>query len=683
MANRLADQSSPYLLQHAANPVDWYPWGEEALALARREDRPILLSIGYSACHWCHVMERESFEDEAVAELMNRLFVNIKVDREERPDIDSIYMKAVQAMTGQGGWPLTAFLTPEGVPFFGGTYFPPEPRHGLPSFRQVLTAAANAYEERRDQVLVAGERLRSLLDRSSTDRHAAQSQEGVFSQATVEHVVRFARQGYDPKWGGFGSAPKFPQPVVLDLLLRSRAEDDTTGSGVDMALHTLSQMARGGMRDHLGGGFHRYSVDERWLVPHFEKMLYDNALLARSYADAAALAGDEALGEVATSILDDVIDDLGAPEGAFYSARDADSEGEEGAFYLWTPAQVAEVLDGPTATLFARCYDVSEGGNFEGRNILHLPHDLDAVARSESMSREELDAVLGSAGAALKAARWKREAPLLDDKILTSWNGMTIRALAEVGSSRRRPDYLERAESAAGFLLDAVRTGDGLFHVHAGGTGYVDGFLEDYAAMGNALISLYESTLDPGWLDEARWCADRALEGFWDDKAGIFYDARTGAESLLVRPRDIMDNATPSGNSLAVELLVRLSSITGDQDQLDVATRVLERELGVLERYPTAVARLAVAGIRAYTPKLEVALIGSAGQVSAMLDETHRYFHRNRVIVGGDPEDSTVAGLPVLEGRLADPPRAFVCRGSTCLEPVDTPEALAAQLRDA
>ena len=676
MPNRLASETSPYLLQHAHNPVDWYPWGDEALALAHDQDRPILLSIGYSACHWCHVMERESFEDDETAQVMNGSFVNIKVDREERPDVDSIYMRAVQAMTGHGGWPLTAFLTPAGVPYYGGTYFPPEPRHGMPSFRQVLAAAANAYHSRREEVTQAGVQLTEMLNRSATEPQPATGRFDLSDGRLFAHAVSAAGRTFDPTNGGFGGAPKFPQPDCLDFLLRTGGPQS---HGVSMAVHTLSRMAAGGIRDHAGGGFHRYSVDARWLVPHFEKMLYDNALIARALTR-AHLLGARHLGAVAEETLDYVLEDLTSPEGVFYSARDADSEGEEGVFYLWTPAEVRDVLGREDARLLARVYDVSEAGNFEGRNILHLPHDLDAVARQEGVGREDLDRRLGDLLAALKDRRSGRPEPFRDEKVLTSWNGFTIRALAEAGPALGRPDYTAAAERAAAFLLETVRRGDRLLRVFAAGRAHIDAFLEDYGALGNACLSLYEATLDSRWLTEAASLADAAIAHFWSPAERIFHDAPADGEALLVRPRDIMDNATPSGNSLAVELLVRLSALTGSAEHREIADAVFDRERGTMERYPAAVGRLLTAAVQHATPRLEVTLVGSPPALSGMLDVVHRHPHPNRVIAGGDPGDPAIAALPALEGRLDRAGQAFVCVGTTCQEPVSDAAALDAAL---
>ena len=676
MPNRLASETSPYLLQHAHNPVDWHPWDDRALALAKEHDRPILLSIGYSACHWCHVMERESFEDPETALLMNRSFVNIKVDREERPDVDSIHMRAVQAMTGQGGWPLTVFLTPAGVPFHGGTYFPPQPRHGMPSFRQVLAAAADAYRRRGREVARAGARLTGVLNRSATEPHPPSGRFAPGDRGIFVHAVGAAARSFDLANGGFGGAPKFPQPDFLDFLLRT---GDAESRGVSMAVHTLTRMAAGGIRDHCGGGFHRYSVDARWLVPHFEKMLYDNALIARALTR-AHLLGARHLGPVAEETLDYVIEDLASPEGVFHSARDADSEGEEGVFYLWTPAEVREVLGRDAARLLSRVYDVSEAGNFEGRNILHLPHDLDAVSRQEGIARDELDRALKESLAALKMRRATRPEPLRDDKVLTSWNGFAIRALAEAGPALGRPDYTRAAERAAGFLLRTVRRGDRLMRVFAGGRVHIGGFLEDHGALGNACLSLYEATLDARWLGHASWIADAVVEHFWSPVERLFHDAPEDGEPLLVRPRDITDNATPSGNSLAVELLARSAALTDSGEHRLIAEAVLARERGTMERHPSAVGRLLTAAIAHETPRLEITLVGPSERVAGLLDRAHRHSHPNRLIAGGAPEDPAIAALPAMEGRLNSVGEAFVCLGRTCLEPASSPEALDAAL---
>ena len=687
MANRLSQESSPYLLQHAENPVDWYPWGDEAFARAKERDVPILLSIGYSACHWCHVMERESFEDPATAEVMNQSFVNIKVDREERPDIDSVYMRAVQAMSGQGGWPLTAFLTPEGEPFYGGTYFPPEPRHGSPSFRQILASIQNAYGERRDEVLKNASELRGILERSTAEAGEGpltSDGETLAGAGLLDHAYRFLSSRFDPTHGGFGGAPKFPQPVTLEFALRVHAR-----TGDDQALgiitHTLRKMAGGGIHDHLAGGFHRYSVDARWLVPHFEKMLYDNALLARVYLNAFQATGDTDLRDAAERTLDHMLRDMRDPEGGFYSALDADSEGKEGIFYVWTPAQVREVLDNDLATLFERCYDVSDAGNFEGKSILHLPHDLEAVARSEGMESEQLRERLHEARDLLLEARNLREPPFRDEKILASWNGMAFRALAEAGGALGRESYLQAGVSGLDFVLSKMRRDNRLLRSYKDGVSRIDAFLEDYGAVGNALVTVYEVTLEPHWLDEIRWITDRMIELFWHAEVSVFYDAPSDGEDLIVRPRDIMDNATPSGNSLAVELLLRTAHLFGDDRHQEIAERALGREAGSMARFPSAFGRLLSALDRTVAASVEIAIIGERDDPAT--GDLHRAaltpYLPNRTMAGVAPGEVLDHAIPLLEDREGQDgrPTAYVCEGYACRAPVNDSDALTEQLR--
>jgi uncharacterized protein len=683
VANRLARETSPYLLQHAHNPVDWYPWGEEALSLARREDRPILLSIGYSACHWCHVMERESFEDPGIAAEMNEGFVNIKVDREERPDLDSIYMRAVQLLTGHGGWPLTAFLTPDGRAFFGGTYFPPEPRHGMPSFRQVLTAVSDAYRNRRGEVERGSEHLLGVLKGPDPGGAAAPGVEGLDARGggILEHAVRFLAGRFDPTHGGFGPAPKFPQPMTLEVLLRQfhRTGD---GEALDMAVRTLQSMARGGIRDHVGGGFHRYSVDGRWLVPHFEKMLYDNGLLARVYLHAFQITRDPELLEAATSTLDYILEDLRGPEGGFYSSRDADSEGEEGLFYLWRPGEVDEVLGKEEGELFRRAYDVSGVGNFEGRNILHLPRSLESIAATEAVPLEELVGSLRRSRKALNEARSRREPPFRDEKVLASWNSFVLRALAEAGAALGRDDYLQAAVANASFLLDSLREGGRLRRSWKDGSAKVPAFLEDYAGLGNALLTLHESTLEPRWLVDALDLAEQVIRLFWDEDEGIFYDSPHDGERLVIRPRDIMDSATPSGNSLAVELLMRAAAFTGSEGLREPALRTLAREAGSMRRFPSAFGRLLSASTLQVDPPVEVVLLGRPGEagLGGMLRAAHEIYLPNRVVSGGDP--AKLPPFPLFQGREPRDERvtAYVCRHFTCSAPLHDPRALREEL---
>ena len=685
MSNRLAEESSPYLLQHAENPVDWRPWSAEAFDEARRRDVPVLLSIGYSACHWCHVMERESFEDPTTAELMNESFVNIKVDREERPDIDSVYMKAVQAMTGQGGWPLTAFLTSDGEPFFGGTYFPPEPRPNMPSFRQILESIRSAYDERREEIVRNAAELKELMEKSSAERTegpVTQEGEALTGPALLDHSFRFLASRFDQTYGGFGGAPKFPQPVTLEFALRVHAR---TGDpeALEMVTRTLSAMARGGIHDHLGGGFHRYSVDARWLVPHCEKMLYDNALLGRLYVNAYQVTGDPELRWVAEGTLEHLLTDMRAPEGGFYSALDADSEGEEGTFYIWTPAEVRALLDKETADLFMRCYDVSEAGNFEKSNILHLPHDLGAVAKREGMKLEALRELLQDARQILLEARKLREPPFRDEKILASWNGMAIRALAEAGGALNQPRFLEAAVSGLDFLLGSMREGDRLRRSYKDGTARIDAFLEDYGGVGNAILSVYEATLEPRWLKEAAWITERVVDLFWDDNDGIFHDGPKDGEVLTVRARDLMDNATPSGNSLAVELLIRSAHLFGEERHRDIANRVLDREAGLMARFPSAFGRLLGALDRTVADPVEIAIVGARddSRTLELLQAALSPYLPNRTIAGTAPGEALPYRLPVLEGRdRGTEPTAYVCERYACKAPVFDAVALAEQL---
>ncbi|MEX2466900.1 MAG: thioredoxin domain-containing protein [Gemmatimonadota bacterium] len=674
MSNRLATESSPYLQQHAQNPVDWFPWGDEAFARARELDRAVLLSIGYSSCHWCHVMERESFEDEATAALMNELFVSVKVDREERPDVDQIYVKAVQAMTGSAGWPLTVWLTPDGVPFYGGTYYPPEPRHGMPAFRQVLQAVGEAYRDRRPQVLEAGGRLVEALARSA----GAGATDGEADLTLLDGAYEVLASRYDAEHGGFGSAPKFPQPVTLELVLRHAAR-----TGEERALgqltHTLRRMAAGGMRDQLGGGFHRYSVDAEWLVPHFEKMLYDNALLARLYLDAFRLTGAADLRAVTEEVLDDLLADMRSPDGGFFTARDADSEGEEGVFYVWTPAEIGAVLGADRARPFMRVYGVTEGGNFEGRSILHVATDPGEVARDEGIDEQVFRTRLAEDRTRLRAVRAEREPPFRDEKVLTSWNAMTIRALAEAGATLDRWEYVEAAEQAARFLEDRLVVEGRLHRVFMDGEAKVPGFLEDHAALGNALLSLHGASLDARWLDLARWCCDEILERFLDEKSGVLFDAADDGEPLVVRPRDPTDGATPSGTSLTAELLVRAAHVFDHGAYREVAERIFRTEAASMKRFGAAFGRMLTALDRARAAPVEVAIVGppEAPETRALIRAAHARFLPNATVVGRPP-DADAHGLPLLEGRALVDGRAaaYVCRAYACYLPVTDPDGV-------
>jgi len=560
MPNALAQETSPYLRQHQDNPVDWVPWGEEALARANRENRPLLVSIGYSACHWCHVMERESFEDDQIARLMNDSFVCVKVDREERPDVDALYMDAVQGMTGQGGWPLNVFLTPEGVPFYGGTYFPPTPRHGLPSFAQVLEAIAEAWREREREIRTDTDQLAAQLSGAARLRPAAEPA----SEAALEEAVRALERSFDTHRGGFGGAPKFPQTPLLEFLL-ARAAGAEGGSERAMALATLRAMAAGGIHDQIGGGFHRYSVDAAWRVPHFEKMLYDNALLARAYVHAQELTGETSLGGVARDTLDWALREMRAPDGGFYAALDADSDGREGAFYVWREAELAEILGEDAAAAIA-WLGVTPEGNFTdphhpqpGLNVLHDAEPGAEITAEESERRAGIRE-------RLLEARAGRTRPGLDDKRLTSWNALMIAALAEAGERLAEPRYLDEARACADFVLASLRDRDGrLLRTYSAGRAKLDAYLEDHAFLLEGLIALFEATCEERWLAEAVALADTLIARFGDPDGGGFFTTATDAETLIVRRKDIEDNPIPSGSSSAANGLLRLAQLTGSE----------------------------------------------------------------------------------------------------------------------
>jgi len=649
MPNRLAGETSPYLLQHSDNPVDWYPWGEEALARARTDGKPILVSIGYSACHWCHVMAHESFEDPAVAELMNERFVCVKVDREERPDVDAIYMEACVAMTGQGGWPLNAFLTPEQVPFYVGTYFPPDERHGLPSWRRVLEAVAEAWETRRDEIRAGSDRIAERLRGGAALTPADEPpDESLLTQAEAA-----LRQAYDHEHGGFGSAPKFPQASTIELLLR-RGERDIT-------LQSLRAMASGGIYDQVGGGFARYSVDAAWQVPHFEKMLYDNALLARAYLHAWQVTGDELMRRVCEETLQFLLRDLRAPEGGFMSAIDADSPGGEGAFYVWTLDELREVL-GDDADAAIAYFGATEGGNFEGRNIL--------------MRRGPEPPRLPEIRCRLFGARAARPHPAVDDKRIASWNALAIAALAESGATLERPEYLQAAARCAGFVLDRMRTPEGrLQRTFNRGRAHLDAYLEDHAFLVEALLTLYESTFDPRWFREARAIADTMIERFVDPDRGGFFETASDHERLIARRKDLEDNPIPSGNSSAAFGLLRLAALTGEHAYFDHAAGVLQLLHRVVGRHPQAFAHLLQAIDFRLAQVKEVAL---AGPDTSPLERVVRDRFRPHIVLAGGEPDS----VPLLAGRtpVGGRPAAYVCEQFACRRPVTEPEELAALL---
>ena len=686
--NRLIHATSPYLLQHAHNPVDWHEWSDEALAKSRKENKPILLSVGYAACHWCHVMESESFEDEETAALMNQSFVNIKVDREERPDIDTIYMTALQAMTGSGGWPMTVFMTPEGVPFYAGTYFPPDDRHGMPSFRRVLTAVADAYATRRDELLKAGAELVERMREAAV----ARLPEGGLSPRTLDEAYAALHGQFDPTHGGFARAPKFPQPMTLEFLLRYSVRTGTA-LGLEMLEKTLRGMAEGGMYDQLGGGFHRYSVDERWLVPHFEKMLYDNALLARTYVEAHQATGEPFYRRIAEETLDYMLREMRHPEGGFFSTQDADSlpapdaeHKHEGAFFVWTPAELRDAL-GPDATVFAALYDVTDRGNFEGKSILHIRRAPAEVARVMGLTAEKVEEIAARGRRELFAIRERRPRPALDDKVLTAWNGMAIRAFAAAAAALGREDYRAAARDCAAFVMRALRREDGalLRSWKDGRAGATRAFLEDHALLADGLLALYEATFEPRWLLEARALADTILSDFWDDGIQGFYDTAADHERLVVRPRDTGDNATPSGNSVAADVLLRLAVIFDSQAYREPALAVLGSMAPFMERYPTGFGRYLAAAELALFPVKEVALVGdpAAADTRALAEAVLRPFLPSRVVLHRAPgEGAPAIDSPLLAGRslVGGRAAAYVCQNYTCRLPATDPAQLRQQL---
>jgi uncharacterized protein YyaL (SSP411 family) len=676
-SNRLANETSPYLLQHADNPVDWYPWGAEAFDRARREDKPILVSIGYAACHWCHVMERESFEDPETAALMNEHFVSIKVDREERPDVDGIYMDAVQAMTGHGGWPLNAFLTPEGKPFYAGTYYPNEDRAGMPSFRRILTAIAETWRERRREVEAQGQRLVEAISRpglgESTEALTSDILAGAFSSL---------RRAFDPRWGGFGSAPKFPQPMTLEFVLREHLRDRS--EALDVLMTTLDRMAAGGMYDQIGGGFHRYSVDERWQVPHFEKMLYDNAQLLRLYTRAWQVTRRETYRRVALETGDFLLREMHQPDGGFSSSQDADSDGVEGAFYVWTYDDLVGLVGRGVAAAFG----ATPAGNMEGgTNVLWRPHPIEAVAAELDVDEERLREDVETARARLLGEREARPRPRIDDKIVAGWNGLAIAALAEAGRVFETGAFVAAAVDAAEFAVGRLRDEAGrVLRSWRAGRGGPRAFADDHALLADGLITLFETTFELRWFAAARDLCDELLTSFWDRKLGGFFQTAEDADPLVVRPKELFDNAVPSGNSAAADVLLRIARFTGEAEYEKAAVSALRLVRAAMAQAPSGFG-LALSALDTYlSPSLEVAIVGdpTARATGALVREvTTRRFVPSHVLAVASPDDERAAEtVPLLAGRpqLDGSPTAYVCERFVCNLPVTTPEDLAAQL---
>jgi len=677
--NALINETSPYLLQHAHNPVNWHAWGDEALAKAHTENKPILLSIGYSACHWCHVMEHESFENEDIAQLMNENFINIKVDREERPDLDQIYMSAVQMMTGHGGWPMTMFLTPEGVPFYGGTYFPPNDRYNMPGFPRVLLSVAEAYRSQPEQVATTASSMLGELRRVGL----AEESRDLVSDEILDEAYRKIATNYDRAHGGFGSAPKFPPAMTLEFLLhiyyRSRIQE-----ALEIVTTTCRQMAEGGMYDQLGGGFHRYSVDAKWLVPHFEKMLYDNALLSRLYLHVYQVTKDDFARRVAEETLDYAAREMTDAHGGFYSSQDADSEGVEGKFFVWSRQELVGAL-GDDADLFGDYYDVTERGNFESYNILHVNDSIENVAAKNKLSVEEARGKLANAKRKLFELREQRVKPGRDEKVLTAWNGLMLTSFAEGSAILDRSDYADVARANARFLLSNLQRNGLLLRTYKDGEAKLNGYLEDYACLIDGLISLYEATGEIEWIENATSLGEKMIEQFWDDEAGGFFFTGNSHEQLIVRSKEWLDNATPSGNSIATLSLLRLSLLTGNDDFHRRATTVLQLMANGIRRYPSAFG-LALTALDFYVSSpLEIAVVADAR------DERFNELRRtlwstylpNRVVALCTADfDRAALRIPLLANRntLNTQPTAFVCENYKCQVPAHNAEEFHAQL---
>jgi len=676
MANHLANETSPYLLQHADNPVDWYPWGPEALEKSRAENKPILLSIGYAACHWCHVMAHESFEDEATAGVMNEHFVNIKVDREERPDIDGIYMQAVQAMTGHGGWPMTMFLMPDGSPFYGGTYFPPDDRQGMPSFTKVLQSVAEAYSQRKDGVEKSAAQIRQIYADNLTRSRST----GSLSPQTLELAYRGSAQRYDARNGGFGGAPKFPATMSLDFLLRYWKRSGTAYA-LEMVADSFRKMARGGIYDQVGGGFSRYAVDAVWLVPHFEKMLYDNALLVRLGAHLWQATKDAEVRRVTEETVTWLRREMTSPAGGFYSSLDADSEGHEGKFYVWTEEELDSVL-GNDAKVFKAFYGVTRAGNFEGKNILFVGADPRMGASRAGIPLEDLTVILERAKSKLYEVRSRRVWPGRDEKIIAAWNGLMLRGLSAAARSFGNSDIAALALANGEFLWQEMVKEGRVMRSHKGGVTRILGFLEDQAAVGLGFLSVYELTYDDSWVQRARQVADRMIDLFWDNHAGSFFDTARDAEQLITRPRDVTDNATPSGTSLAVDLLLQLAELQQDSELRRRAAFVLEALAEPITKHPSAFGHMLGAADMTVHGAIEVALVGDRDDPAfrALEHVVATEYVPSLVLAAGS--GSGASEVRLLDGRqiTGGKPTAYVCRAYTCDAPVTEPSALAAQL---
>jgi hypothetical protein len=681
--NRLIEETSPYLLQHAHNPVEWYPWGEEALEKAKAEDKPVLLSIGYAACHWCHVMEKESFENEQIARLMNENFVCIKVDREERPDIDAIYMNAVQMMTGRGGWPLTLFLTPGLKPFYGGTYFPPFDLRGMTGFARVVVAMADLYRHRREDVISSADSIIAELQQVNSFR---QSDE-MLTTETLNQAFSSLLSMFDSAEGGFGRAPKFPPSMSLMFLLRHHHRTNSPDALL-MVERTLQKMAAGGMYDHLGGGFARYSTDTRWLVPHFEKMLYDNALLARIYLYAYQATKNPLYRRVAEETLEYIIRDMTSREGGFYSSEDADSEGVEGKFYVWTKDEVIALLGEQDGEVFSRYYDITESGNFEhGQSILNAPQTVEEFSERENISANDLGRIIESGRKKLFYAREERVRPGLDDKILAAWNGLMLTAFAEAANILGRDDYREVSRRNADFLLSRLVKEGRVLRTYKDGRAKLNGYVEDYAYLIEGLIATYEATFELKYFEKARALADTLIDQFWDEREGGFYFTSSDHEELIVRSKDYFDNAIPSGNSTAALSLLKLWTLTGESRYQRCCAAILRTMRQAMARYPNGLGYLLCAMDSYLSEGREIAIIGepASHEVRSFVEEIYSRYLPNKVVAAAAPDDRlSNERIKLLEGRtlVGGNPAAYVCRNYSCLLPATSVSDLAERLRE-
>jgi uncharacterized protein YyaL (SSP411 family) len=677
--NRLVRETSPYLLQHAHNPVEWYPWGPEAFEKAQRESKPILLSIGYSACHWCHVMERESFEDENIARLMNELFVNIKVDREERPDLDEIYMNAVQMLTGRGGWPMTVFLTPEGKPFYGGTYFPPEDRYGVPGFPRILRGVAQAYRERPQDVEKSVDQILTALQQMSVSTESQQA----FSGAVIARAAEQLSSSYDSEYGGLGQAPKFPNVGVYDLFLR-QYRNSGEQRYLEMVTQTLRKMAEGGIYDHLGGGFHRYSVDAKWLVPHFEKMLYDNAQLVRIYAQVYCVTGDSFFKKVTEETVDYVLREMFQPQGGFYSTQDADSEGEEGKFFVWSPVEISNILGEAASEIFCRIYDVTDIGNFEGKNILHPVLTLEQASKFFRRDSAEIAHLIAEAKKKLFEEREKRAKPFRDEKVITSWNGLMLSGLAEAIKISPNPAYLDAARQTVNFVFTEMFRDGQLLHTFKDGLAKLPGYLDDYAFVAAALLDLYEAILDRSLLEKALQLAEILVDYFWDDTGGAFFYTGKAHERLISRAKPVFDGSIPSGNAIATSVLLRMYHYTGREEFLKKAEKVLRCYYNAMERQPFGFSHmLAALDFFIQKPK-EIVVVGSKedSDIVDLLEKIHSLYLPNKTLQHLSPEEPLATISPLLQdkGQIDGKATAYVCHNFTCSRPVTAWEDLQALL---